>query len=331
LDPLSQGVLGASLTQSLSRNKNIVIILIIGFLSGMLPDIDVLFRSKDDPLLFLEYHRQFTHSLIFIPIGGLIFSIIFYGIFNKFTRLAFKQIWIYATIGYGTHGLLDACTSYGTQLFWPFSNTRISWNNVSIIDPLFTLPILVLIIISAIKGKASYAKLAFIWAIFYLLFGLLQNHRATKMIEQVISDRGHVAQHISVKPSFGNLILWKTIYRSGKTFYVDAVNIGIKKQIFLGEKIDAYNFTNLNNFEYLSDIQKKDIERFSWFSQDYVAINPKNANQILDIRYSNIPNQVGGLWGIEINPNSQEHVKFISNRKTTRTDINQFLSMIFNF
>lgn len=331
MDPLSQGVLGASLTQSLSRNKNIVIILIIGFLSGMLPDIDVLFRSKDDPLLFLEYHRQFTHSLIFIPIGGLIFSIIFYGIFNKFTHITFKKIWIYATIGYGTHGLLDACTSYGTQLFWPFSNTRISWNNVSIIDPLFTLPILVLIIISAIKGKASYAKLAFIWAIFYLLFGLLQNHRATKMIEQVISDRGHDAQYISVKPSFGNLILWKTIYRSGKTFYVDAVNIGIKKQIFLGEKIDAYNFTNLNSFEYLSDIQKKDIERFSWFSQDYVAINPENANQILDIRYSNIPNQVGGLWGIEINPNSQEHVKFISNRKTTRTDINQFLSMIFNF
>ena len=297
----------------------------------MLPDIDILFRSKEDPLLFLEYHRQFTHSLIFIPIGGLIFSIVFYGIFNKLTHLTFRQIWIYATIGYGTHGLLDACTSYGTQLFWPFSNIRISWNNVSIIDPLFTLPILVLIIISAVKDKASYAKLAFMWAIFYLLFGLLQNHRATKMLEQVISNRGHNAQQISVKPSFGNLILWKTIYRSDKTFYVDAVNIGIKKQIFLGEKIDVYDYKNLNNFEELSNIQKKDIERFLWFSQGYVAINPKNANQILDIRYSNLPNQVGGLWGIEVKKNTTKHVRFIKNRDATIEQLNDFYKLVFNF
>ena len=48
--------------------------------------------------------------------------------------------------GYATHGLLDACTSYGTVLFWPFSNERLTWNNISIVDPLLTIPALILLL-----------------------------------------------------------------------------------------------------------------------------------------------------------------------------------------
>ena len=73
MDPLSQGVLGASLSKSFTKNKQLLVIGIIGCLSGMFPDLDILIRSKNDPLLFLEFHRQFTHSLFFIPFGSLLF------------------------------------------------------------------------------------------------------------------------------------------------------------------------------------------------------------------------------------------------------------------
>ena len=43
----------------------------------------------------------------------------------------------FSTLGILTHGFLDACTSYGTSLFWPFSSTRVSWNVISIVDPFF--------------------------------------------------------------------------------------------------------------------------------------------------------------------------------------------------
>ena len=72
MDPLSQGVLGASLPQASSNRQQVAIAGVFGFLAGMAPDLDVLIRSSTDPLLFLEYHRQFTHSLIFIPVGGLL-------------------------------------------------------------------------------------------------------------------------------------------------------------------------------------------------------------------------------------------------------------------
>ena len=83
MDPLSQGVIGASLAQATVANKRHLISAgIIGFLSGMAPDLDILIRSEQDPLLFLEYHRQFTHSLVFIPFGGLLCAVILFFIFR---------------------------------------------------------------------------------------------------------------------------------------------------------------------------------------------------------------------------------------------------------
>ena len=82
MDPLTQGTIGAVLPQALSK-KNLGIVALLGFLSGMAPDLDILIRSSTDPLLSLEYHRQFTHSLIFIPFGGLICALILFTVFKK--------------------------------------------------------------------------------------------------------------------------------------------------------------------------------------------------------------------------------------------------------
>ena len=72
MDPLSQGVLGAAAPKSVAPPEHARIAALLGFLAGMAPDLDVFIRSSADPLLFLEYHRQSTHALIFIPVGGLI-------------------------------------------------------------------------------------------------------------------------------------------------------------------------------------------------------------------------------------------------------------------
>jgi inner membrane protein len=161
MDPLTQGTIGAVLPQALSK-KNLGIVALLGFLSGMAPDLDIFIRSSTDPLLSLEYHRQFTHSLVFIPFGGLICALFLFVVFKKISPFNFKKTWLYCTLGYGTHGLIDACTSYGTLLFWPFSDMRIAWNNISIIDPLFTLPLILLIALATIKKKNVYSKIALV-------------------------------------------------------------------------------------------------------------------------------------------------------------------------
>jgi len=317
MDPLTQGTVGAVLPQALGK-KNLGIVALLGFLSGMAPDLDILIRSSTDPLLSLEYHRQFTHSLIFIPFGGLICALFLFVVLKKISPFNFKKTWLYCTLGYGTHGLIDACTSYGTLLFWPFSDMRIAWNNISIIDPLFTLPLISLIVIATIKKKNIYSKIALAWAITYLTLGVYLHNVAINVGKEIAEQRGHIVKRIKAKPSFGNLILWKTIYESDDHFYVDATNLFFRN-IIPGESIKKLDLNK--NFPWLGreSQQYKDVERFKWFSNDFLAVNPNNKNQIIDIRYSGIPNEIGGLWGVQLNPNKhkKEHVEFVSMRSAT--------------
>ena len=76
MDPVSQGALGAAAALVVAKPDQIRSAAMLGALAGMAPDLDVFIRSSADPLLFLEYHRQFTHALVFIPVGALICALV---------------------------------------------------------------------------------------------------------------------------------------------------------------------------------------------------------------------------------------------------------------
>ena len=82
MDPVTQSALGASLAQTQSNSNKVWAAAILGCIGGLAPDLDVLISSSEDPLLFLEYHRQFTHSLIFIPFGSLLVSLFCWKLFK---------------------------------------------------------------------------------------------------------------------------------------------------------------------------------------------------------------------------------------------------------
>ena len=91
--------------------------------AGLLPDADALIYSASDPLLQLEYHRHFSHALVFIPFGAALATLLLWPLLRHHIPLG--ALYRYALLGYGTGGLLDACTSYGTHLLWPFSHQPI--------------------------------------------------------------------------------------------------------------------------------------------------------------------------------------------------------------
>ena len=334
MDPLSQAALGASLSQSFAADrKKQVSAMVIGALAGMAPDLDIFINSDSDPLLFLEYHRQFTHSLIFIPFGALLCAFVFYPFAKK--KLSFKQIYLFSFLAYATHGLLDACTSYGTQLFWPFTNERIAWNVVSIVDPLFTLPVLFLVILAAYKKNSRYARMAFIYAVIFLSLGAIQKNRAENVLAELALQRGHQIERSHIKPSFANRHLWKLIYEYDGRFYVDAVTLLWDTDIISGASIRKLNVQK--DFPWLPDNsqQAKDIERFRWFSNDYLAVSVNDNKLISDVRYSFIPNNINTMWGIEINKrliddgDYDAHVFFETNNHLDKETRDQFLDMLF--
>jgi inner membrane protein len=175
MDPVSQAVVGASVPQAISKTKHIAAATLFGAVAGMAPDLDFLIRSDTDPLLYLKYHRQFTHSLIFIPVGALVCALLFYFTLAKRWLISFRVTYLYCFIGYGTHGFVDACTSYGTQLLWPFSTHRFAWNTISIVDPL---PLVMLLALGVWRKNTLFGKLAVVWLIAYQSTGAYQHLRA---------------------------------------------------------------------------------------------------------------------------------------------------------
>ncbi len=329
---MSQGLLGAALPQSLSKKKFIRLAGFFGFFSGMSADFDIFIRSSADPLLFLEFHRQFTHSLIFVPLGGLICSVFFFLILGRKRNCSFRLTFYFCTLGYGTHALLDACTSYGTLLFWPFSYERVSWNNISIIDPLFTIPILILLLIAFWKKKIKFSRIAFVWAITYLALGIVFRNAAIEMGREIAVQRAHSPILVEAKPSIGNIFLWKTIYEHSGRYYIDAVRTGPYPKIFLGESIAKLNLKS--NFAWVKagSQQSKDIERFRWFSNGYLAQDEDNKDRIIDVRYSMVPNRIEPLWFIELSKNTDfnTHVSYKRNRSLSRSTIRLFLKMLWS-
>ena len=85
MDPVSQGVVGAAFAQAAAKRATVATVAWYGALGGMAPDLDVLFQSPTDPILFLEFHRQFTHSLVFIPVGALVVFLVLRAIAKSFS------------------------------------------------------------------------------------------------------------------------------------------------------------------------------------------------------------------------------------------------------
>ena len=328
MDPLSQATIGAVAAQSAVTRQDLARIGLIGALAGMAPDLDVLIQSSTDPLLQLEYHRQFTHSLVFIPIGALVCAVAFWPFVRR--HMSFKAVWFTALVGYATHGLLDACTTYGTLLLWPFSDARIAWNTISVVDPLFTLPLLGFAITAAVRKSQLIGRLGMAWVAFYLSIGVIQEERALAAGEALAAQRGHAPAIVSAKPSFGNLLLWKTVYEYGDQFWVDAVRAGGSVTIIEGEHVERLNLTAAFPWLDAKSQQARDVERFRWFSNDYLAIDRDDPSLIVDMRYSHLPNEIQGLWGIRLNPDASvdEHVTWIARRSAGSERFEQLWAML---
>ena len=314
MDPVTQGAFGAIFAQTISEKKKILFGSIVGCCAGLAPDLDIFIRSASDPLLKLEYHRQFTHSLVFIPIGALIVTFFSRIFFKKY--LSWGETYFFSLLGFATHGLLDACTSYGTQLLWPFSDERISWNYISVVDPFLTIPVILAIIFAIIMKNKYLTLFGILYILIYLTFGAIQENRAEFVGKSIANLRGHKIKDLTAKPSLGNLFLWKTIYEDSGFYYVDAVRLFANSEYCQGTKIKKLDL--LNDFSELDkkSQQYKDIKRFNWFSQGYLG-KGIDKNIITDVRYSAVPNEVDGLWGIRINSNKpvSDHIDWVVNRR----------------
>jgi inner membrane protein len=329
VDILTQGLLGAVFAQVIANKEEKKLASIAGAAAGLLADADILIRSSSDPLLTLEYHRHFSHSLFFIPFGAAIAMLLLWPLMRR--RLSLRRLYIFCLAGYSLSGLLDACTSYGTYLFWPLSNERVALNIISIVDPIFTLSLLIALIGSLILKERKFAILGLCFCLIYLSLGFMQLKRAEYFAHLLMINRGHNAQQQVVKPTLGNLVLWRSVYMDGERIYVDAIRIGFFSEAYIFVGNSLRRFSAKKNLPWLDEgtTLHDDIQRFTNFSNGFVAFDPTQIDVIGDIRYSLIPHSTKPLWGIVIDlDHPQQHAGYRFFRESGKKTRKLFIDMV---
>jgi len=215
MDSLTQFVLGAAVGQLvLGRHMGIGKAMLIGGLAGTIPDLDIIPLSFTDMVTSLDLHRSLSHSLLFCAIAPAILAKA--QVFFSNTRISFWRwyhLWFW---GFFTHILIDACTTWGTQFFWPMPY-RVSFNSVFIIDPLYTFPLIIALIIAwAIGRKEKTASttaqritlIGILISSAYLVWGGIAKTYINHQFEAAFhTQKINVTQYMT-RPTPFNSILW---------------------------------------------------------------------------------------------------------------------------
>ncbi|KTD05339.1 metal-dependent hydrolase [Fluoribacter gormanii] len=298
MDPVTHAVLGAACSQSCLFKKDKHNAWLVGGLAAMTPDLDLLIRESGNPMLFFLYHRHFTHSLLFIPVGALIVTLVLL-IFKRF-RINWKYTYLAALIGYATHGLLDACTNYGTVLFWPFSTTRVSWDIVSIIDPFVTIPLCLGVVCTVVFNKRKPVIIALILASVFMLFNGFQHYRAMTGIRDELAKLRINTQKVRVFPQLLSSTLWRGIaLTTNRLYIIDEVTPLFRES--KSQLVTSYPFfppQELPNYVKDSPSLFHDFTIFNWFTDNFLIIVNNKPLILTDGRFLDDQAKIA-LWSVQ--------------------------------
>jgi inner membrane protein len=322
VDPLTHGLLGAATARVVVARPAGSSCWLAAVAGALLPDVDALIRSGADPLLYAEFHRHFTHALAFIPVGGALAALPW--LLAPLTRPQWKAHLGAATAGYATHGVLDASTTYGTLLFWPFADTRVGWNVISIVDPLFTLVLLLGVALAIWRATRMPAATALLVCVAYLATGAVQRDRALDAQGRIAAARGHDRARGAVFPGFGNNLVWRSLYRAGDTLYMDRIRVPWSGTASWspGPQVRILRQQDLPP-EVLADARlRRDFARFERFADGWVARAPGEPDLIGDARYSSAADRFEPVWGIRVTPASVDApIEWVDRSRQRRVDV----------
>lgn len=286
MDSLTQAVLGAGIAGAIAPAGHRRKALLLGAALGTLPDLDV-FIDYGGAVENFTMHRGFSHSIfVLLP-----FSLVLWWVLWKLwppVREAPLRWLAVVSLALITHPLLDAHTAYGTQLLWPLDVPPTMWATLFIIDPLFTLPLLVATVLAAFIPNRSWStpllRGAVAMALVYLAWTWVAQAKVQHDAREMLAGMRLEDAPVFVTPTPFNSVLWRIVVqtRSGYLEGFGSVKPGAAP---LGFK--AY-VSDKAALAAASDVWA--VRRLRWFSQDFVGAEVKNGRLLLsDLRMGQEP------------------------------------------
>lgn len=327
MDIVTHGIAGAVLAQGAARPGDLRLAAAIGAAAGLLPDLDVLLGAADDPLRSLEHHRHFTHALAVAPVGALALAALAWPLARR--RLTFARAFTFALLGIVSAVLLDACTSFGTRLLWPFDEARVAWNLLPVVEPIFSLALAAALVLALRRRSAVPARAGLTLAAAYLALALVQRERAEAAAWTLAAERGHAPARVEVKPTMGNLVLWRSVYLADGRFHVAAHRAGVGAvRSYAGGSLPRVAPDALPEVA-PGSVLAEDIARFDRLAEGHLVRHPDRPEVLGDARYAMLPNGTRPLWGIVVDPaRADRHVELVTLRHLDAAVRRDFLAML---
>ncbi len=314
MDPVTHLLLGASVGYAVCHRRLGRTAALAGGLAAFAPDADIFIHSAADPLLAIAHHRGFTHALAFAPVGAALVASLWLLRPAWRTRDRWLPLWRCCTLAWLSHALLDAATSYGTQLLWPFSDHRAGWDMISIIDPLFTAVLLVGLVVALVRARPRAADVGLIVAALYLWLGVVQWKSARDTLRDVAAARGHTIERFEVMPTMANNLVWRTLYQHRGRIYSDRIRAGwfSRPTVRPGWSLPLVQAADLTPAETARD-RRRSFARFAWFSDHWVARSPADPTLLADVRYTLSAEAFDPIWGIRFTaPDAPAEVTWVN-------------------
>lgn len=272
MDSLTQIVLGAAVGEAVLGRKVGNKAMLYGAVAGTIPDLDALAGQFTDTITAIEWHRGFSHSIIFSVLAAPVFGFLIHKL-EKSSPATWKEWSLLMFWGLFTHPILDSFTTWGTQLFWPL-DIMLAFKSVFVIDPLYTIPFLIFLILAMRQPKGSvkryrYNKLGILISSGYLVLGLIFKGIAHNNFVHSLERQGIFYERIDTRPSPFNTILWSANVETEDAYLVGYYSFFDSEMI----RFEAYP----KNHHYLGSLKNDDnVQRLMKISKNWFTITEKD-------------------------------------------------------
>lgn len=268
MDSLTQAALGAAIGQAILGKEGDWKPLAAGALIATIPDLDEILYLFYDGFEMLRIHRGFSHSILFCLIGAfpLAFAISKMKWAQKFNYL---RMWNFTFLCLITHVILDTFTSYGTQLLLPFSDARLGLDSINVVDPVYTLPLLLgsllgLIIPSLKNHHFRLNTIGLTVSTGYLLLTLVVKQEIGSRVEADLISNNIDSQKVLTMPVGTANLNWYGVVKTSDGMYMKHYNL------FSENDQELVYFPS--NDEYLVGLNSEWVATMKWFSKGFYTV-----------------------------------------------------------
>ena len=273
MDSITQATLGAAVGEAVLGKKVGYRAALTGAIVATIPDLDVVLIPFFSEVQKISLHRGYSHSLLFCIIASLLLAA-FFRKTKWFQDVSFRRLWIFHFLALSTHVMLDAFTSYGTQLFLPITDWRVSFDSISIIDPVYTFPLLSGVIISIWKFHKDAPRrslpnnLGILASSLYLLFTLANKQHIQNVVYSQLEERDIPSFRLLTVPVSAGNAVWYGVAKGKDHLYLGKYSTLKKNQI------DFHKFPI--NDHLLDGLDEYLIDRLTWFAQGFYTVAEKD-------------------------------------------------------